>query len=414
MEKMKMEKIGMFSFLSLIFLGATIANVQIVCSTVSSNSQSIMQPVAIAEERIHHNVETFELDYQLLKGISDYLFSEATYNSFKITAISYSAALLFEGKNALIIIGHGYYNSKGQYFIGDFSEENIQMFAEEKELVALLACYSAEIDLTAPYQLKYRTRIDLLTAINDLCNFLGWHQKNAYLPVQNLYLFDLDPGQTGPSDFVETNFFNDAFYAYAYHHLTGVYTTWNLKSASAIKMANDYLATFQKAVIFIVGSGDFTVRYVRTYLFGLITEVETSYEYHEFKCRAFSKEVNGDLIIRAYDFIADDTYKHPNDPTFELSIENFVEALGTESVNPSDLIKAAGVLATIGSAFFAGGIAATLKYGSEVVFATVFGIPLSGSLLISIGLVIYIICVVILVIALIDDSPHTFIILESG
>jgi len=66
-----------------------------------------------------------------------------------------------------------------------------------------------------------------------------------------------------------------------------------------------------------------------------------------------------------------------------------VETLGTRSVSSSDLIKVVGVLATF------------------------FGIPLRSNLLISMGIVIFI-SVVFLVIALIDDGPHTFIILESG
>ncbi len=113
---------------------------------------------------------------------------------------------------------------------------------------------------------------------------------------------------------------------------------------------------------------------------------------------------------KANDFIVDDTYTNPNNPIYKMSVESFGEVKGTSD---SDAIKAASVLAIIGSAFFAAGIAATIKFGATAVFAIILGLTFTGEGLLAVGLIIFIICIIILAIVFIGDGADTFITLET-
>ena len=105
--------------------------------------------------------------------------------------------MLFDSVDILIIIGHGHFDSSGCYYIGDYSEEWIQYYAQKKDTVALLGCYSAAVELSNNLQLTYQGRIDLLTAMNDLSELFEWTKMNAFLLAQNFYLHDLVPGDPG-------------------------------------------------------------------------------------------------------------------------------------------------------------------------------------------------------------------------
>jgi len=192
--KGKKEKISVM-FLFLILLGANVANLQLISSVVPKHNWR--EPTEqVFEKKVSRN-DAHELDYQTLVEVSEFILAAAEKNNYQFDCVVYSAALLFESEDALIIIGHGYFDSKQQYFIGDYSERAIQKMAHGRDIVALLACYSATIVLANKKQLTYQNSIDLLTAIKDLGNNLAWVQKSIFTPSQNILLFDLESGGGG-------------------------------------------------------------------------------------------------------------------------------------------------------------------------------------------------------------------------
>lgn len=118
------------------------------------------------------------MDDRLFPEITSYLRTHAISNDFKFTTIVYSKGLLFLSDKTMIIIGHGNFDVYDQqFFIGDYSASQIQKLAEDKDTVALLACYSQMIALSGKQLLAYDNEIDLITAMDDLLELLQWEKK---------------------------------------------------------------------------------------------------------------------------------------------------------------------------------------------------------------------------------------------
>jgi len=190
--KGKMEKISVI-FVLLVLLGANMANLQLVRAAALKNSYRKPAADQVVGKRTEKS-NAYELDYQILAEVSGFILSAAENNHFWFDSVVYSAALLFESEDVLIIIGHGHFDSKQQYYIGDFSAEKISQLALEKNTVALLACYSSVVKLQNQYQLSYKGKIDLKSSIVDLMISLKWQQQSNFLPEVNVILHDFDSG----------------------------------------------------------------------------------------------------------------------------------------------------------------------------------------------------------------------------
>lgn len=217
----------------LVLIGTFFANINVIASIVPSNIQANVSRKANQEI----SDDTNELDYTSVSEISNYLQEQAGYNDFKFSAIVYSAGLLFESEISLIVIGHGNFDTRGQYYIGDFSSKKISKIAEEKEMVALLSCYSSNVELENNLQLTYEEEIDIASAINELFKFLKWNQNAKFSPTNNIRLHDLDPGLGGGFDPNSP----PAYFMNGYKMAQSRSTYWNLRYESALISLTNYM-----------------------------------------------------------------------------------------------------------------------------------------------------------------------------
>ncbi len=145
--------------------------------------------------------------------------------------------LLYETENSLIIIGHGYYDSNNQYYLADYSANRISRMAENKDFVALLACYSSNVILHNELALTYDNEVDLKSAVDDLLDVLDWDQHFAFIPSNNFMLFDLDPGPGAPGGITDAPFSNGIKYIYSPSE--GLY--WNLNTEAGFQGAGNWM-----------------------------------------------------------------------------------------------------------------------------------------------------------------------------
>ena len=232
----------------LVIIGTVFANVNAIVS---------IMPINIVErdvERVDNKTtisDINEFDVKTLTEIADYISIQAAQNNFEISAMVYSSGLLFESDNSLIIIGHGHFSSNDQYFIADYSTNRISKMAENKEVVALLACYSNNIGLENDLQLTYADTIDLISAIQDLFNLLSWTESSQLNPIKNIRLFDLDPG---PGGYVEAVYLmNGVRYAHSRNKV------WNLYSGPARANLAAYMQNNKYTLVELTFSGIFAV-----------------------------------------------------------------------------------------------------------------------------------------------------------
>ncbi len=249
----------------LVIIGTIIANLSTVVS-IMPKSTTERDVVKVDNKTTITNANEF--DIKTLTEIADYISIQAAQNDFEISAMVYSSGLLFESDNSLIIIGHGHFSSNNQYFIADYSENNIHEMANDKETVALLSCYSSNIKLVNERQLTYDTQIDLITVMNDLSTILQWEKTASFSPCKNIQLIDLDPGDSGNGGFnpnlAPRRLVNGVKSATSYS------TIWNLNyESAAISLTNYMLGNIGIRVEFSfsttfyeeLSSGDWQLKY---------------------------------------------------------------------------------------------------------------------------------------------------------
>ncbi|MHA1842242.1 MAG: hypothetical protein ACTSYW_09740 [Candidatus Heimdallarchaeota archaeon] len=327
--KGKKEKISVM-FLFLILLGANVANLQLISSVVPKHDWR--EPTEqVFEKKVSRN-DAHELDYQTLVEVSEYILDTAEHNNYQFDCVVYSAALLFESEDALIIIGHGYFDSKQQYFIGDYSERAIQKMAHGRDIVALLACYSATIVLTNKKQLTYQNSIDLLTAIKDLGNNLAWVQKSIFTPLQNILLSDLDSG--GVNGWSLRNpppIFNVLRQAHTYD---GKDIYWNLFTEAGINSLSYYMRSHKYRLMEFTFIGEF-----------LIEVSENSYmvERHtvEFESWILTKSDTKDYF-HVEDIYIDGEYQSRQ--RYDYKVDDLLDAMVTEA-GIANRVTALGIMA---------------------------------------------------------------------
>ena len=211
------------------------ANVNVIASIVPNNIQS--NGNSIANQEI--SKDTNELDYASVSEISNYLLEQAKHNNYKFSTIVFSSGLLFESEDILIVVGHGNFDSKGQYSIGDFSTNMITRLAKEKEKVALLSCFSSKIKLQNNLQLTYENEIDIKSAIGDLSTLLNWKPIYKFAPTNNILLDYFDPGDGGGGSYTQATIpFNGLRRAHSF--LDG-HIYWNLYSSTACTSLKNYM-----------------------------------------------------------------------------------------------------------------------------------------------------------------------------
>ena len=235
----------------LVIMGSFLANVNIKASFITKRQNKIENVCPIDETISDYN---YELDFTSLKEISEFFSAHAKLNNYKLTTTVYSAGLLYETENSLIIIGHGHFNSQGDYYIADYSADTISKYAKDKEFVALIACYSANIELENKIQLSYTTTIDLESSINDLMDLLQWKEKYSFCPLKNINLIELDPGGGGNGG-EDANFPWDGL-RYAYTGYDGG-TYWNIWYSSAQTSLKNFMLSHLGIKVQLTMSGDF-------------------------------------------------------------------------------------------------------------------------------------------------------------
>jgi len=248
------EKISVL-FLFVILLGANVANLQLISSVVPKYNWR--EPPGQVVEKVSKS-NTCELNYQILIEISEYVLNTAEKNNYQFNCVVYSTALLFESEEVLIIIGHGHFDSKQQYSIGDYSAEKIYTLAQEKNVIALLACYSASLKFDNKKQLTYLDKIDLFTVMNDLCKFLSWMQATTYTSIENIILFDFDSGDSNGNQ-EPTYLMNGLRYAYSIHPEYGHKIYWNLYVDSARDALYNYMLGYKYILVIFYFSGNFLI-----------------------------------------------------------------------------------------------------------------------------------------------------------
>ncbi len=385
----------------------------IICMIIGSNLASLdKSSIGNSSNRINNipseitsddfSIESIPSDSLSLLDASNYIIQHAIINNFAITSVSYSSTMLIETKDSLIVIGHGFFNSQNQFYIGKYSEIQIQSFASNKDFVALLSCYSSNIKLNNEIHLTFPNEIDIISAINELFTLLEWEKIAEFTPIENRKLFDLHPGVGGGSeDYVSTTFFTDDFYAYTYHPLTGQYTYWSLRSKTAIYSINAFLRTYQNHRVYVIGSGEFTFHTEKSYFYGLLKTTSIRYEYHKFYCRVWTKYEGGKLYTCINNFIMDDSYMENNPSLWKMSNEEAANLFNINSIDAyyTSLIKTALVIAGFGVSLFLTGLGfAVSRKSLAAVLFKIAGIAITPGLIAAAGLLIVIICLYCLII----------------
>ena len=249
------EKISVV-FLFVILLGANVANIQFLSSIVPKSSANPIDFTTVVCQEQPQFTDN-ELGYRLTSEVYAFLQKAAVDNNFQITSTVFSAALLIESEDAIIIIGHGHFDSEGNYFIGSYSINQLQQLVVGKQIVALLACYSARIKLPNAIQLLYFNEIILKKAIDDLAMLLNWKLEQEFTPSTNVALSALDPG-SGVNGWTINNpppLFNKRKTAYCPEYCI----TWDLNSETAIQSLSIFLYDHHLTAIRLNYEGEFLI-----------------------------------------------------------------------------------------------------------------------------------------------------------
>lgn len=241
----------------LVIIGTIFANLNAVVSIMPRNT---MERDVKKVDNQTINTNTNEFDLKTLTEISNYIRIQADLNNFEISIMVYSSGLLFESDTSLIIIGHGYFDSKNQYFISDYSTNRIIRMAENKEVVALLSCYSSNIRIENNKLLTYNDKIDIESAMKDLFSLLDWTETYEFNPTRNFYLIELDPGGPGgddDDDLSDATIFVDGL-RYAHSYLNG-HLYWNLYYDSAIESLTNFMLNHKYRLVEFTFTGDFLI-----------------------------------------------------------------------------------------------------------------------------------------------------------
>ncbi|NHK32821.1 MAG: hypothetical protein FK730_15835 [Asgard group archaeon] len=251
----KMESI----LIILVIIGTIFANLSYISIKASINKTNNTK-LETKDQLINNE---YELDFKTTIELSNYLFSHAIFNHLQFTYVVFSAAILFETTDYLIVIGHGHLDSKNHFYIGDYSETIIKEYALDKKIVALLSCYSSMIELNNDVQLTYSHKIDLISAIDDLFSILQWMKNKEFTPTNNILLFDPvfdNGGGAGSTSNLDDApiWINGLRYAHSYYD---GHIYWNLKYDSAIRSLSNYMLYYKGRIVEFVFSGDFLMEH---------------------------------------------------------------------------------------------------------------------------------------------------------
>ncbi len=237
----------------LVIIGTIFANINVITSITPAN---VYENIDGNSENQNILTDYNDLDSNIILEISEYILNQANNFDFKISKIVYSAGLIIETQDTLIVIGHGYFDSDSQYFIGDYSKTNLVKMADSKDAVALLSCYSANVELENNKQLTFLNKIDVVSAMNELFVFLNWKETMKFIPTYNIQLFDLDPGggngwslSNPPPNFnllQRAHSFDGDFHKY-----------WNLLTASGIRSLSTYMMSHKYRTVDFTLKGEF-------------------------------------------------------------------------------------------------------------------------------------------------------------
>ncbi len=342
-------------------------------------------------------VDFDELDVETMIEVADYIQTQATINNFEISTLVYSSGLLFESDNSLIIIGHGYFNSTGQYFIADYSANRILQMTENKEVVALLACYSNNIELENDLQLIYTDRIDLTTAIQDMINLLSWTESYKLNPIKNIQLHALDPGGSGNGWSLSNppSLFNNVRQAYTY---AGKHIYWNLLTDLGERSLYTYMMSHKWQKIEFTYKGDFLEKasssqssyylteHLVTFDAWIITKSDTNDYVHfgnVYRDNNFQKKAKGDILLDQFLKIVADAAPNLIDIRFQYT------AL---------LVAIAAIIIPMGVIF--------IKFALEASGLIVVLAAIAGPWALAIGVVLLIAAFIIGTIAIIEASSY--------
>ncbi|MHA1630216.1 MAG: hypothetical protein ACTSXA_10485 [Candidatus Heimdallarchaeota archaeon] len=245
--KGKREKISVM-FLFIILLGADVANIQVLSSISPKDATNPIDFTVV--KQVESQFMDNELGYRLTLEVYTFLQKVATDNNFQITSTVFSAALLIENEDLLIIIGHGHFDIKGNYFIGTYSVNQIQQFAAKKKFVALLACFSVTVQLENAIQLVYSDTVTIKTAINDLIRVLNWESTFVFNPSINFSLFDLDSGYGG----MNPAYSNGIKYAYTGYDI-GYY--WDLNTEAGFLGVGNWMMAHKGILVKVYISNNY-------------------------------------------------------------------------------------------------------------------------------------------------------------
>ncbi len=238
----------------LVIIGSFLANVGVIASIIPKNVNKDYDGV---KENQAAEIDINILDFKAVTEVFDYLKTQAILNEFDITTTVFSSGLLFETENSLIVIGHGYFDSNDQYRIADYTQNQIKRFSEQKQIVALLGCYSSTIKLDNEIQLTYFDKVDLKTALQDLVNLLDWTISHEFLPSMNIQLFDLDPGGSGNGWSLSNPPPAFNIQRMAYCPEDNIY--WNLLTSTGVRSLSTYLLNHKMNAIRFNYIGEFLV-----------------------------------------------------------------------------------------------------------------------------------------------------------
>lgn len=247
----KLSKINAIMIILVIF-GSFFANINMVSSIIPKNGKRNYDNV-IETQAVE--IDTITLDYETVNEVFDYFKKQAMLNGYEETITVISSGLLFESENSLIIIGHGHFDSKNQYRIADYTSSRIKNLAEQKQIVALLGCYSNAIKLDNEIQLTYNGKINLRTAIYDLVDLLDWSVSHEFLPSVNIGLHYLDPGGSGNGWSISNPppLFNTLKRAYCPVH--DIY--WNLDTETGVRSLSTFMYNHLNTAIRLNYEGQF-------------------------------------------------------------------------------------------------------------------------------------------------------------
>jgi hypothetical protein len=358
------------AFLLLIIMGTVFVAVNSAAAVMPKQKRSDESKSIVITDQKRTEPNSYELDYTSITEIDAFMRSAAKNNDYKFTRIYYSAALLYETKDALIVIGHGHFDSKGQYSIGDYNENEIHYLAKEKTIAILLACYSDIVILTNAKQLSFTNEIDVLTAMNELVTFLNWEVKNTFLPTNNIALHELDPGEGGSYDPADVPVLFETKKE-AYSGWDGSY--WDLSYETSIYLLSNWLLTHDCKVVLFTFEGEFLVELAPYYY---VTE---DYEI-TFKAW-FKKELDLNDYLHMKDIYIDGVQQ--NNPTGTITADEIIgdiaNALGCNNNEANkELAKiffgvAAG-FATISTPLLLGLVFSTPTEGMAMVACVAFGL----------------------------------------